>query len=1115
MKKLILPNKHIVGPKGEIFPTKKRGRKKKSPAEIDTIVENRYMGLPDNFDESQMTNILMDAGHSQLFRGDPIMEILDIMREPEYFYYTCKWLLNIELAPFQLAILYELWTRKFPMLIASRGAGKTFILALYAMLRAIFTQGSKIIIVGAAFRQSKLMFEYMETFWRGAPILRHMVGSGKSQGPKRDIDRCTFYIGDSVVTALPIGDGCLLNLTSITTKNGFSTIENRTDELWGNGKWRKTDDFLDNGEKDVKIVTTKKGYSYGATHNHKMRVLRDKKIEWVRTDEMKVGDCILIDRSKRWHGGDFECSDSDAYSLGSMIGDGNWTQEYLLGFATEDAEHFIPYLNDARYMNEWKQQTDGSHWCMCGVVEKQSWINFWNLQDNCYAKDKVLPSTILSAPQERMTACLQGLFDTDGHMFSSKAKGGTTVAVGFTNTSKVLVEQMQYILLHYGIISRLSHRDRDDKWNRVYELLITGKDAELFAEKIGFRLKRKQERLIQYISEKKRSCSIGDVIPGVREDMIRIAKANQKRIPLKDRDSVRYSRIAGRKNITMDLAKSFLFSYSFTNDPFIEELKELANPDIYYDEIVDITDSYGHTYDMHVPNGHEYCANGFFSHNSKIRGLRANYTLADEYASIPLEIFEVVIKGFSSVSSAPTEKAKQQMRIDVLQSLGFKEEAEDIDLGMGNQTVISGTAYYSFNHFYDYFKRYKEIIESCGDKRKLEEIFKGEVPDSFDWTQFSIFRVPWTKLPKGFMDETQISQAKATVHLSTYLMEYGAEFAKDSDGFFKRTLIEACVCRNPIEFPSGPVQFNAVTRGEPNKKYIYGIDPASENDNFALVILELHEDHRRIVYSWSINRQILRERIKKKGQKSEKSFYSYCARKIRDLMKIFPTDHIGIDSQGGGIAIMEALKDIDNCEEGEQLLWPYVRQGNDDVFWWEKENKPTDGEPGQHILYMVNFADAKFTQEANHGMRKDFESKTTIFPFFDAVTIEEAIHLDKIHGREYDTLEDCYMEIEELKTELTTIEHTQTTGGRDHWDTPKIKLPGNKVGRLRKDRYSALLIGNMIARVMTNKLEGKEYQFIGGYSGQRGRANQNNDMYYGPDHIVSKMDVSAYMGIKR
>ena len=50
------------------------------------------------------------------------------------------------------------------------------------------------------------------------------------------------------------------------------------------------------------------------------------------------------------------------------------------------------------------------------------------------------------------------------------------------------------------------------------------------------------------------------------------------------------------------------------------------------------------------------------------------------------------------------------------------------------------------------------------------------------------------------MDDKQVARAKATIHTGIYNMEYAACFTKDSDGFFKRSLIESCVTRedNPI-----------------------------------------------------------------------------------------------------------------------------------------------------------------------------------------------------------------------------------------------------------------------------------------------------------------------------
>lgn len=673
---------------------------------IEALLRHAHLNIGD-VDKINISNGLLSQGASH---ENTMAEFLDYMRRPENFWFTCKYLLNVDLLPFQLCILQELWTRKFPMLIATRGAGKTWILALYSLLRAFFMQGSKIIVIGAAFRQSKLLFEYMETFYKNSPIFRSIVGGSRGEGPKRDIDRCTFYVGQSEIIAIPLGDG------------------------------------------------------------------------------------------------------------------------------------------------------------------------------------------------------------------------------------------------------------------------------------------------------------------------------------------------------------------------------------------------------------------------SKIRGLRANYIIADEFASIPQEIFEVVIKGFGAVSANPADKVKEYAQIQKLKELGMHEEAKQIEaeLGFGNQTVIAGTAYYAFNHFYDYFVRQREIVRSKGDQRYLEEnVFKGTIPSGFDWTHYSVMRIPEGLLPEGFMDKSQLAQAKAMLNTSRYEMEYEACFAKDSEGFYRRSLVERCVTNKPIRTPGGEeVSFDACICGDPNKKYIYGIDPASETDNFSVVVLEQDDKHRRVVYSWTCSRQVMRERIQTKKESTLESFYNYCARKILDLMKTFPTEHIAIDAQGGGIAIMEALHDANTLKNTETPIWPYIKYEDKDPFYWESKNKPTDGEAGLHILHMIQFAKSEFTFKANHNLRKDMETASLLFPKFDTILLSEAITDDKLLNRHYDTMEDCVLEIESLKDELATIDHTQTASGRDKWDTPQTIEAGGKKGRLRKDRYSALLMANEVSHVLDNQLEGQEHNFVGGYAKQE-KKSKSDSLYTGPEHLVKQMNGIYGMGVRR
>lgn len=479
----------------------------------------------------------------------------------------------------------------------------------------------------------------------------------------------------------------------------------------------------------------------------------------------------------------------------------------------------------------------------------------------------------------------------------------------------------------------------------------------------------------------------------------------------------------------------------------------------------------------------------------KIRGLRANIIISDEFASLNKEIFETVISGFSVVSASPLEKVKDAARRKAKEKLNIPV-FEDENKKMGNQTIISGTAFYAFNHFYDYWLRWKQIIKSRGDRDKLMEIFGAEAPDKFNWKDYSIIRLPVELLPEGFMDQKHIARARASVHSGVFLCEYSACFAKDSNGFYKRTLIESCIASvdNMDNLPAQATPFSAMIRGRAEQRYVFGIDPASERDNFSIVIIEMRPDHRRVVYVWTTTRSRHRE-ILNKGLTQEQDFYGFCASKIRQLMDIFPCDRIMMDSQGGGVSVEEALHDDKRIPPGGQPIYQFIDP--------EKE-KPTDDKAGLHILEMVNFADSKWTSEANHGMRKDMEDKVLLFPEFDPVVIGLAIEEDKTQNRLYDTLEDNYLEIEELKNELTSIVHTQTGAqGRDRWDTPEIKLEGGKKGRQHKDRYSALLMANMGARKLARAEKIAEYVPVGGYADQIPKAEGN--LYTGPAWFTDAM----------
>lgn len=486
----------------------------------------------------------------------------------------------------------------------------------------------------------------------------------------------------------------------------------------------------------------------------------------------------------------------------------------------------------------------------------------------------------------------------------------------------------------------------------------------------------------------------------------------------------------------------------------------------------------------------------------KIRGQRANTLALDEFKSFSETIYEVVVSLFTSTAADPVGKYIKLKQIELYQSVGLDVDADSIDF---NQSILSGTPDYDFQHFARYWKRYKSIIESKGDPHILESIFKGTAQN---WKDYSIVRLPYDKLPNGYLDEASIARSKATMHSSHFMLELGVCFVKDSVGFFKRTLLESCVIHPDFkkdEFPPGVELFRPTVTGNSKKRYIYGVDPASEVDNFSVVILECYENHRRIVYTWTTGKEEHKKEFDK-GLTTESNFYAYVVRKLRSLMKVFPCVRIACDSQGGGPAVREAFHDEQHIGNNELPIWEVVDP---------EDPKDTDGKAGLHILEFINFADSKWTLEANHGMRKDFEDKVLLFPYYDPATLELAAiedeQLQSLGKLRFDSLEECTFEIEELKNELTTIVQTQTATGRDRWDTPEIKdAVTNKKGRLKKDRYSALLMANMVARQLAHAEAPPSYDIVGGFAqniSNNPQKEQSGKMWLsGPDHLTSQID---------
>lgn len=1053
-----------------------------------------------------LVTLPVDAVHPlRTIRGEITPEtLLRVMRNPDYFPFTCKLLLGIDILPFQHVILRELWKRPFPMLIGSRGLGKSYVLALYSLLRLVFTQGSKVAVIGAAFRQSKVIFEYMEKFWADGALLRDLCGTGRGragreQGPRRDVDRCEMIVGESIGIALPLGNGekirgqranyiicdeyaCLGLGTLVETDKGLFRIEeteNRLDLRLNTGDERGyeyPDHFIKTPPTTAYRVTTRNGFSFVCSGIHQV-LTRD---GWKLGKELLAGDMLPMPATYEFPEEYVEqdglvLDENLAWAIGLLVAEGAVKSPHSVAVSMTDfdcVDRFaqaigahIPANRIRTYFR--KAYTDNRGWNCKPTKTAYFCHKEFRFRLDCLglahttAHDKKTPSAILQSPRSAVVAYLSGLFEGDGSAFLYSSRGKENhLGVAFYSVSEQLVRETHLLLWKLGIQGSIQSRKGNLSQNTQWMIRVNGQHAHSLARMLNI---PKWEETVNSACEPVDRSEAGVVWDAAR---------NKWKAEVAD---VGYRRYLGRFE-TREEALTCVLAEKAVSHMQVVSVEQLPGTQVLYD--------------YYLPQGNRFVANGFVQHNS-----------------IPEEIYQNVVRGFASVSADPSSGVRHQARVRLLKKLGYWSEEDDKAEAKNlraNQNVISGTAYYAFNHFYKTWKTYKAFIESRGDKKKLETIFDGPVPEGFDHRDFSIIRIPVDLLPKGFMDEKQISSARATLSKSNYMIEFGASFATDSEGFFKRSLIESCVARhqNAIVHDNETVYFTASLMGE-DVPHIMAVDPASERDHFSVVVLALYPSHRRVVYCWTTNRKAHKERLKR-GTVKEQNFYAFCARKLRELMVSFPNvERICIDSQGGGVTVEESLHDIEKLKDGEQPLWRMVDPD-------PKKAKDSDGKPGLHIIDMVNFADGKWLVEANHGLRKDLEDRILLFPAFDTAMLGLAYEEDKEAGRIvtrddeevslFDTLEDAMVDIEELKDELASIVHTATSGGRDRWDVPSAKLPGSKAGKQRKDRYSALLMANAAARVIQRAEPSREYQPVGGFANNV--KDSGGDLYIAPEWFL-------------
>lgn len=490
------------------------------------------------------------------------------------------------------------------------------------------------------------------------------VGGRGGSGNNILFSECAFYQDTDIITAqeivlgtaqqVPQNQGmifiesCVSGDTLVDTNNGLCRIDslfpkNINDRtyidnqlsIWGRYKFKESSQLFYNGVSDNFKIITQNGYSLTASSIHPILSISKDGPYWKKAKEFKVGDYVAIQTlsdnfgnfdlqnftSKSRKGTRYSIdkfnpkninSDDIAYFLGLFLAEG-YCRSVKSG-------SYVVITSGDEYIHDNLENWTGVKWVRndihhsrCTKKSLVEYLKFLGFDISKKARYKTIPDFVLSLSKSNLSNFISGMFDGDG---SAHGKRGTT---SYVSTSKELMDRLQILLLKFGIYSSVYYhpphyggiiRGERIKGGDSYEMSINGQNSKIFYTKIGFRLKRKQEKSKFLINKQSKS----ELIPFISSGILRqyLKDNNTSYAQLKKRYGLNLSYLYEGKKVGQSVLIKILDIVGKNN----ELLNELAFNNYKWIKIKDIQRVTCPTYDFVIPDGHSFNSNGLISHNT-------------------------------------------------------------------------------------------------------------------------------------------------------------------------------------------------------------------------------------------------------------------------------------------------------------------------------------------------------------------------------------------------------------------------------------------------------------------------------------------------------------------
>jgi hypothetical protein len=442
---------------------------------------------------------------------------------------------------------------------------------------------------------------------------------------------------------------------------------------------------------------------------------------------------------------------------------------------------------------------------------------------------------------------------------------------------------------------------------------------------------------------------------------------------------------------------------------------------------------------------------------TKIRGVRADVLIVDEFAFLPETIIGEILRPFLASNNKIKEQRMIDERENELIKKGLMTEDQRTVIEDRKKVIFLSSACYQFEHMY---KRYNDWIDLMNKPNRIEEIKNAGV-------SYFISRLSYEAAPAGLLNLKEIEEAKRDMSEQMFNKEYRAMFIGDSEGYFRAAKIQYC------SIPDGESPCLELV-GDKTARYVLGIDPslsgAETSDDFAMCLMKLvkrpsdGKEIGMVVHNYAVAGGNMRDHVQ----------YLYY------LIKNFNIVCIAIDASQG-----DEMEFINTCNQSKlfkssniELLGLDVDLNKDNFSEMPAQIRRSYNQTIGRIVLKQPFHSA-FQKAANEYLQGCLDHKGILFAGkiasnTSAATSAMSITLDSLGIAQHEEFKDMtstqFIDNQDFLSDLTKKECTLIQVKVSDLGNVSFGLPTNLKktsgpNRVRKDSYSALLVGNWAVKL--------------------------------------------------